>query len=552
MPELLANQSFRPHNLETAYFRGFIRLAHLMSANFFLCMLQRIVLSVFTLAMPHAMPQDGHFFSEIGNLFGEVLRELKGEKPKPAAPAEAMVAIEAPQKKLLPGEADRKEYADRTIALSGAMQSWVIQTCQLDETQQATLQELVAKHLKDEVASYAKRDNPARQNRPFGENTPLLFVQSDGVGTKLTDALLLSIRKDVLSDVQKEQLDLAVAERIESQNAPFREFVVALFDQELFLSDDQRQKMLEQFSAEKKQLSSPFYSFVGQNYYLPYQSLGTMLPVLKADFLDERQKERLTDLTSGANGNQNFIMFQSNEVPEQWAENIKRAVVTQRKTYLHAAAVRIGYMERTLNLTPEQVEYLTVASKGATTTALADWKESTQRTVDNMVEQMGQMRGNFAFSAQNISVDGLDSNEIWAEAVRTVNADKQSEDRGNHIQHVRAMTVTALLDQELWLTPEQRDEVLKFTEPVMPNSLAKGSYDDYVRELVLLAYPLHKVNEAKVNEVLTESQLAVWKQLKDFLRLNPGNNFIEIPMKNQGGSFSVPLDDKPARAPKRL
>jgi len=160
-----------------------------------------------------------------------------------------------------------------------------------------------------------------------------------------------------------------------------------------------------------------------------------------------------------------------------------------------------------------------------------------------MVEQMGQMRGNFAFSAQNISVDGLDSNEIWAEAVRTVNADKQTEDRGKHIQHVRAMTVTALLDQELWLTPAQREEVMKFTEQVVPESLAKGIYDDYVRELVLLAYPLHKVSEAKVNEVLTESQLAVWKQLKGFLRLNPGNNYLEIPMKNQGGNFSVPLPD---------
>lgn len=514
-----------------------------MSANLLLIMLQQIVLSAFTLAMPQSLPQDGNLISEIGNLFGKVVRELNGEEPQPAAPARAMVAIEAPQPKLLPLEADRKEHADRTLALSGAMESWVSQTCQLDETQQTKLKQLVAKLLADENGKYAKQDNPARQNRPFGENTPLLFAQADGVGTKLTNALLKSIRSDVLNDVQKEQLDIAVAERAESQNAAFREFVVALFDQELFLSDEQRQKMLDLFSGEKKKITSPFYSFVGQTYYLPYQTLSTMLSARKADFLDERQKERLTDLTSGGDGNQNYIMFQSTEGPEQWAENIKRAVVTQRKTYLHAAAVRVSYFERTLNLTPEQVEYLTVASKGATTTALADWKELTQRTVDNMIEQMGQMRGNFGFSAQNISVDGLDKNEIWAEAVRTVKADKQSEDRAQHIQHVRAMTVTALLDQELWLTPAQRDEFLKFTEPVMPKSSAKGSYDDYVRELVLLAYPLHKVSEETVNKVLTESQLAVWKQLKDFLRLNPVNNYIEIPMKNQGGSFSVPLPD---------
>ena len=513
-----------------------------MNAVLLLFMLQRIVLSVVTLAMPHSMPQDGNLISEIGNLFGEVLRELNGEEPKPAAPARAMMAIEAAPRKLLPGEADRKEHTDRTLALSGAMESWVIQTCQLDELQQATMKELVAQHLKDEIASYAKRDNPARQNRPFGENTPLLFVQPGGVGTKLTDALLLSIRKDVLNDAQKKQLDIAVAERLESQNAAFREFVVALFDQELFLSDEQRQEMLEQFAG-RNLIDSPFHSFVGQDYYLPYKSLSTMLAVRKADFLDERQKERLTDLTSGNNGNQNYIMFQSTEGPEQWAENIKLAVVTQRKTYLHAAAVRVGYFERTLNLTPEQVEYLTVASKGATTTALADWKQSTQETVDRMVEQMGQMRGNFAFSAQNISVDGLDRNEIWFEAVRTVTADNQSNSRAMQFRLVKAMTVTALLDQELWLTPQQRVDVLDFTKRSLPKTSNRNTHDDYVRELILIAYPLHKAHEATVNKVLTESQLAVWKQLKDFLRLNPGNNYLEIPMKNQGGSFTVPLTD---------
>ena len=275
---------------ESAGFVASLITAHHMSANFFLYVLQRAVLSALTLAMPHSMPQDGNLISEIGNLFGEVLRELNGEEPKRAAPARDMVAIEAPQRRLLPGEADKKEHADRTLALCGAMESWVTQICQLDETQQAAMKELVAKDLTNENEKYAKQDNPARQNRPFGENTPLLFAQSSGVGTKLTDALLMSIRKSVLNDAQKEQLNVAIAERTESQNAAFREFVVALFDQELFLSDEQRQKMLEYFSAEKKQLSSPFYSFSGQSYYLPYQSLSTMLPGRKADFLDERQK----------------------------------------------------------------------------------------------------------------------------------------------------------------------------------------------------------------------------------------------------------------------
>jgi len=91
--------------------------------------------------------------------------------------------------------------------------------------------------------------------------------------------------------------------------------------------------------------------------------------------------------------------------------------------------------------------------------------------------------------------------------------------------------------------PQQRAPVLEFTQATMPRSNQLSSWDQYVRELLLLAYPLHKGKDAKINDVLSESQQAVWKQLKDFFRWNKGNNYVEIPLKNQGGSFQVPLND---------
>ncbi len=93
----------------------------------------------------------------------------------------------------------------------------------------------------------------------------------------------------------------------------FENSLFALFDQELFLSDEQRQKMLDLFSGEKKKITSPFYSFVGQTYYLPYQSIREILTRRKADFLDERQKRTAagSDIRNTGNGNQNYIMFQA-------------------------------------------------------------------------------------------------------------------------------------------------------------------------------------------------------------------------------------------------
>ena len=515
-----------------------------MSPLFLIFILQRVALSACTLTAPVSMIQDGNLISEIGNLFGEALRELSDEKREPAAPVAVMRAFDAPQPKLAPGEADRKEHADRTQALSAAVQSWVTKTCQLDENQQGQVRDLVAKRLLEESERYAKKDDPNRQNRPFGDTTPILFVQPVSVGAKFSATIVKSIRNEILDDAQKGQLDISITERNDFQKAAFREYVVALFDQELFLTDEQRQKMLEQFSeSPKKQIISPFYSFIAQTYYLPYQPLSGVLSRNSA-FLDEQQKQRLQDLTSGnENGNQNYIMFQSSEGPEQWAENVKQSAVKQRALYLHAAAVRIGYFERSLKLTPEQVAHLTVASKGATTDAIADWKESTQQTIDQMQAQMGQQQGNFAFSAENISIDGLDSNEIWIHAIREVNVQGQTGDRSLVIRRAKTNTVTALLDQELWLMPEQRAAVQEFTENAMPHSYSKSNYDDYVRELVFLAYPLKKVTEAKVKDVFSDPQQVVWKRLKDFFRWDRGNNTVEIPMKNQGGGFQVQLSD---------
>ncbi len=520
-----------------------------------LCILQRIVLSFCALAEPASMPQDGKLISEIGNLFGEAIRGLAEPRPEPAAAAE-MQAFQPAQQKIKPREADLKKHADRTTALAATIQSWVTQTCQLDEAQRGKLPTIVIDSLKAEGERYANQNDPNQQNRYFGPTTPLLFVYSDkgqaalvngqpngSVGAIYSKALLKRIQNEVLNDAQKEQLNAAMTERSDFQNAAFREYVVTLFDQELYLTEDQRQKMLEQFSAGSKNFTSPFYSFIAYSHFMPNKSLREVLSVNKADYLDSRQKARLQDLMT-SEGNQNYITFQASEGVEQWEDTITQAVPKQRMLYLNAAAVRIGYLERSLMLTPEQVEFLTVASKGAVVDALGDWRVATHQTIEQMKQHMAQNQGNFGFSAQCIAVDTLDQNEIWASAIREVHGDKQSGQRSDSMRRAKVNTVTALLDQEMWLMPTQRAAVLEFTEAAMPRNVVKAIYDEYVRELILLAYPLHKADEAKVKEVLSEPQQAVWLQLKGFFKFNPGNaNLVHIPWGDQGGDFQVQLHD---------
>ena len=516
-----------------------------MSLILHLFLVQRIVLAAGIPAAGITVLPDDNIISEIGNLFGRALRRINEDPREQAVPADAADVFVAPELRLTPRDADRKEHADRTGALAGAVRTWVNQTCELDAAQQDQVAQLFEKTLAAEAERYAKSHDEQRENRPFGETAPILFVQPSSAGSKFSVALINSIRDAVLTEKQNEMLSAALTERADFQRAAFREFVVSLIDRELFLSEDQRIRMLEQFQRNSKQITQPFYAFVAQPHYLPYQPISDILSPRKAEFLDERQKERLKDLTArNGNGNENYIFFQSSEDPEQWQETIKRAVVSQRKIYLHATAVRIGYLERSLKLSPEQVAWLTVASKGATTDALAEWKETTQATIKQMQEQMGQNRGqDFAWSAQNISIDGIDDNQIWANAVSTLSQEISQDDRSGFIRRARVGSVVALLDQELWLMPQQRSGVLEFTRAALPHNSSLSQWDQWIRELLLIAYPLHKANDAEVQAVLGESQMAVWQQLKGFFRWNQGNNYIEIPLKNQGGSFQVQLNE---------
>lgn len=509
----------------------------------FVLTLQRILLSCFVTSSTLMMQQDG-FITEIGKMFGEALLELTDSEPDPG-PFDVIARELQPDRPAVPAESDQNEHAERILRLSAALESWVILTCQLDEQQQVQVAELVAKSQDPEKNRYAKTSDPQRQNRPFGPTTPILFVQSDGDGTKFTELLLSKIRAKILNDTQRAVLDSAVTERRDFHRAAFRDYVVSIFDEELFLTSDQRQAMLELFAATPDRITSPFYSFIAQNYYLPYKPLSGILKPKQAVFLDDRQQARLKDLSlTASDGNSNYIMFQSTESPEDWAENVKQAIVKQQSVYLHAAAVRIGYMERSLQLTPDQVEFLTVASKGATVDALDQWKESTQQTIDQMQQQMAQIQGNFAFSAQNITTDGLDSNAIWIQAVKKMKADAPSKERTTAIRSARAKAAVAILDQELWLVENQRAQMQKLTETALPRQVnRRDSYDDYVREFILLAYPLHKGVEPRFMEVLSQPQQEIWKQLKEFIRMNKANNYIEIPLKNQGGSFTVSLSD---------
>jgi hypothetical protein len=474
-------------------------------------------------------------FLQIGKMIGGAVR---GE-------AEADVFVrEMPANEALlkPGEQDQQDFQKRIQAYSDAVEAWVSAACEVSDDQKGRLKETFAAQVKKDIEAFGKGQDPDQRNRSFPKTFVLLFTRKDGIAVEFSENVLKVLRKEILTPEQTAKLDAAFAERQAFQRDAYISFLVSMIDKELYLSAEQRDALRAHLQ-EKKTITHPMYAFQPQDYYLPYECPSTLLSVPGKSILDPPQKKRLADLTGTDPNNQN-ISFQAEEGVEGWYKKMHQLGSKQRDLYLRAAAVRIAWYQKELQLSPEQVDHLTIASKGAAIRALADWKESTEQTFEQMQQHLAQAGGNFGFGASPIDTKAIDSNEIWSEALKTMTEGTSNggmTERTAALKASMGVSLLALFDEELWLTPDQRKALASQFEKSVPETDRSLQYQDYIREVVLMAHPLFLTNEKKRNEVLTPPQQEVWKVMQSFFNYQNQNNYVQIQLRNNNGNFGFQI-----------
>ena len=498
-----------------------------------------IILTVF-LPLVVLLPADvrgdeDSLFLQIGKMIGGAVR---GE-----AEPDVVRAMPANEAVLKPGDQDRQDFQKRIQAHSDTVEAWVSSTCELSDEQKARLKEIFTAQVASDIKAFGKGQTPDQQNRPFPKTFVLLFTRRKGIATEFSEDIFRALRKDFLSPAQTAKLDAAFAERKTFQQEAYINFLVSMIDKELYLSAEQRDA-LRAHLREKKTITHPMYSFQPQNYYLPYESLsGLLSKVPGKSILDPAQKKRLADLT-GTDPNNQQVNFQAEEGVEGWYKKMHQLGLKQRDLYLRAAEVRIAWYQKELQLSPEQVDHLTIASKGAAIRALADWKENTERTFEQMQQHMAQAGGNFGFGASPIDTKAIDSNEIWSEALKTMTEGTSNGgmiERAASLKASKCESLLALFDEELWLTQDQRKAMVSQFEKSVPETEQSLQYQDYIREIVLMAHPLFLTNEKKRNEVLTPPQQEVWKVMQSFFNYQNQNNYVQIQLRNNNGNFGFQI-----------
>jgi hypothetical protein len=436
-----------------------------------------------------------------------------------------------------PSEREVALYRERLLAHSRAWSAWLTDRCELDSSQQ--IAELLEQVVTEQTQSFSEMRLTAQNNRNMPVCIPVSFVLPDGPASQFRTAAFTRLNA-LLSEPQQTRLQAALQEQRQFRHAALAGYFANLLDGELFLTPQQKDQLIKLILRQPDEALHSLYQLRPVNHYLPIQSLTELIPFDESSqLLTPEQLARFRDFNFPKSSDS--FTFDSSKGPESWRLEVTEKAQRHRDQVLRAADVRIACLQRELPLTAEQRKRLRTASKGAALSLVDEWKDLAWQTVGHMEQQLAQFNGRVSFGAPPFDVNDLNTSDVWRSALQSLDASvlarPQSESRA-----ALAEMLTAELDAELWLLPDQRDRLRQLLLETLPASDTPSS-QDYIKPLVQLALPLFKTTDEQRAGLLTELQQNVWKQMQAYFKRQAGSNYVEIPLRNGLGGIGVMLPD---------
>jgi hypothetical protein len=430
-----------------------------------------------------------------------------------------------------PDAAAVARLAGRRAAWCRCMTDWVDTVCDPTQAQSTEIQEIVRGIADKDVARLARQPPVRRRQGTVSDELPLRFTDVDGfagAGRRVVATALMA----VFDKRQQVVLSGALEEQVAFQNELFVHYAVSVIDRELYLSDDQRWQFRQEI-ARGRPLNHGLFRFVTTGTSLPCRPITTLL-ARAADVLTPRQKEHLEALQiyqgrwSGRFQPQTVTFLRSRS--NQWDDQIDQVLETQRRGCELLFTLRIDGLQIRHRLSKDQLRRLTLASRGATSELLSQWQTTSERQLAETLKKFGHDQRWTGSTVPCVLVQDADSHPIWLHAVDAILQEGTAVNTG-HIAAQRAAVVDltlAMLDQELWLAQGQREPLRKLIQSAMPQEVLLTAEQETVRELVLFARPLFRLSEPELTDVLTKSQMAAWRVLKQSFETLNGENVIPL------------------------
>ncbi len=479
-------------------------------------------------------------FDDFSDFLGDVFRGITGQKKK-VKPA----AILQPARRFpAPPEKEMEKRKERLEAFAVAQKVWIHRVCALKDGQSQKYDELVAERIE---GSQERHKNSNVRRTGFADYAPVQFTFQDGAAksTFAGSEWYVEIEK-ILTDDQEERLATANEKRTASICAAQKDRIVNILDEELFFTSRQRPIVAKQVEERLSSDNDTLYSLTNQTYYLKYKSPQNILSGSILDVLSPAQRDRWERVQKGHQSgarSERYITFMSNEGVDGWYKALDESLKQQAIRLTQAANVRIEYYAEEFKLSDKDVHHLKLAAKGTIIYCMQTWKKSAKMNLKQWEERMNQQQfgnGNFGFSVAVPSTKVIEQHDLWKNTLSEMGVDSTASTKKqvNHKRAGKLKYIISLLDRELWLTSEQRDQFEKVLSEKLPKSDMPGY--EYMYEVVLVAIATTRLDEADVKEILDPEQMIAWNALKGQFAIN--GQMVRINMQNQG-QFNIHIPD---------
>lgn len=439
-------------------------------------------------------------------------------RAQPSPPFNLQELQERQLKRAQVAENERREFDARLTQYLACWQGWLRSNASLDAEQQAALAELLQKQTPETSEGHWKLSNTAARS-PLVNHFPALFVEGTTPLSQLTQPATV---RPLLRENQIAILQQAVAEREEFRYAAYRDYALAILDSELFLSAQQREALAGERDHLMKVLDEPwFFINPSSTGYLPWRPVVLVVsPGVRAQ-LSEHQRQRVAQLESFDSRPGSSMMFRTDESWEVWDERLNARIQVCQEEIALNLILRVDELEREGLIPGDAASKLRTVAKGVSVNLCDELQEKAKSSLAAFAARtrIGQQA---AVSTTGISTANLafltpQDQDLWTTACGPVvlkELQKLDIARTQQRRLARDRAVLAMLDRELWLSPEQRGKLLPVLSAALPPLDRVLPNREALRDVTWLIHAFCLSDAVKIRELLQPAQWEAWQRMQ--------------------------------------
>ena len=400
---------------------------------------------------------------------------------------------------------------------------WVDRCCALSENQKLELGAITHEAISNSLLAHRKLVG-VNQRIFRSYYLPLYFYSSKGGAGTIFEAGLEDDLLEILNEDQKKKWQIANTERKQHNHEIFFKRVMNIANSSKLLSVKHQKKLAGLFPSKLPWLNNALYSFRPNTRHAPEKSIFRLLmhPSLSftnAELIGLKELKFFHKYQGGkvAPG----LHLQAFDGVEGWRKKInEQGELEQQKLQYTLNAASASAFDG-IQLTPQEKRLLDLAGKGVAVKTVAQWKKTArQQTVAYETYLIKWPGRNISFVLEIPFNSKIEQHPLWLNAMKKVTRSINGRRRGTASKETIEYAV-AILDQELWLTPEQRVKVIGFYQNI--HFTDQKNYRGPQYELYLLESAVRVSGPNKLDKILSKGQLSALKKLETlFLKFNCG------------------------------